>query len=479
MGAVMRKEALYTVNLCKSVNRQQVLRHLSFGLYEGEILGILGKNNLGIAALVRLLSGETVPDSGSLYVQGSQDALKDISSARKRGIYLISGESSLIPGFTVAENVGVSRPFSLRGFFISHRRNEKKIDTFLKEYGFELSPYSVVEQLSAFERYQTELARALYGGARILVFYQAGVGLSDEELEAMKRQIRDLQKRGISILYINAPLNYMMSFTDRIVVLSSGTVAGVVEKRDYDSKKIQKILFGKDITQPERILENAGRELVLSLRQSVPPDGTAPVVLNIYRGEVTGIFSDSATGRSLFDLLMGRRRLDGEVRIGGKTVPGRLWKHVERYGIGSLERDSCRTALFPNLSVRENLMLRSYKFHARMGILNWRLLSFMSGELGEIYQIPMEETIEGLQNIESLRNAAFPLIAWIAARPEVLVLHGILETADEVEMQHLANLFQVCRKKGIAVVCCMDRAEGFEHLFDTVHNYIGGMCDGH
>lgn len=465
----MRREVLYTVNLCKSVNKQLVLRHLSFGLYEGEILGILGKNNLGIAALVQILSGECEPDSGSLFIEDSQAPLVDIAGARRRGIYLISGESSLIPNFTVAENVSVCRPYSLKNFFINHRNNEKGTADFFDEYGFNLSPFEIVEHLSSFECLQVEMARALFGGAKILVFYQIGAGMSDEELELFKKKMHELQGRGISIICINTSLNNMLSFTDRILLLASGTAAGVMEKGEYEIGKIHRILFQKEFSEQEKISEMPGKQLIFSLEHLVLGQNTRPACFKVYRGEVTGVYSNSASGLRLFEMLMGESTFDGEVWIDGKMIPGRRWKNPFRFGVGGMGRDPYRTSLFPNLSVRENLMIRTYGMHTRFGILNWRLLAFMSGEWGDIYKIPIYETVDGIQNVDYLRNAAFPLIAWIAARPKVLVLHGILETADEVELQYLSGLMQACRGKGIAVIYCMDRAYEFGNMFDTVH----------
>lgn len=465
----MKKEVLYSVNLCKSINKQMVLRNLSFGLYEGEILGILGKNNLEITALVQLLSGETVPDSGTLFVKDSQAALPDIAKARKRGVYLISGVPSLIPKFTVAENISVSRPVSIKGFFINHRKNEKEITEFLTEYGFDLSPYDTVERLSMFECFQAELARALFGQAEILVFYQIGAGMSDEEMERFVNQMRDLQKRGISIIYINASLNNMLHFTDRLLILSSGTAAGIIEKRDYDIGKIHRILFQREFEELEKQPETSDRKLILSLKNLKDAKYSHPVNLDIRQGEVTGVYSDFISGQNLFGMLLGKSKLDGEIWIDGKLIPARRWTNPVRYGVGGMDRDPYRTSLFPNLSLRENLMIRSYRFYARFGILNWRLLNFISNEWGEIYKIPVRDTIDEMQNIDYLRNAAFPLISWIAARPKVLVLHGIFETADEVELQVLSGLMQDCRERGIAVICCLDRVYGFENLFDTVY----------
>ena len=121
--------------LAKSYGATVAVRSVSFDVYEGEVLALMGENGAGKSTIVKTLSGIVRPDKGKMSLGGVPYAPHTYMAARAAGVSTAFQELSLLPNLTVAQNMMF--PALLRGAsgLIAARRNEERATAILTEYG--------------------------------------------------------------------------------------------------------------------------------------------------------------------------------------------------------------------------------------------------------------------------------------------------------------------------------------------------------
>ncbi len=474
----MKRELLYLYNICKRKGRQRVLRHVALTLFETEVLGVLGKNDSSLLSLCELLSGLSQADSGTFWYQGEETVFKNMMEARQKGIYLIQRESALFANLTIAENIGGIHSFSGPDFFVSRRKLRRRMMEFLEENEIPISLDSRIDAMSPFERCQVEIARAIYNHARIVIFYQVGREFSTEEMDIFRLWLVRLKEMGISVIYMDTSVSDLMESTDRLAIVTAGKVSGILERRDYDPQVIQMILMKR--RKKTEAAAGPGRqdERVFCARQLHVSGTRLNLDLEIHRGEIAGVYADSQTAAALFEAMDGRRPMAGRIWVKGQWTDAAKWRLPSRYGVACVSYAQGENLDFPYLSAWENLMIRSYRQHNRMGFLDWRILRFIAEETVSEDPLSAEQKLAELGRPGHLRSVVFPLLSWVTARPELLVLSTVLETSDETEKGYLYRLLDLCRQRGIAVLYCMNREQEAMVVCDRVYDPLGLLRQG-
>ena len=201
------------------VNR---LRGYYLELYSGEIVYIYGRDASGIRRLRELLSGETFPVYGKLYLQGSELHRDDHTLRLTRSIYICRGGEDLLGNMTVAENLalisGGRSPFRLW----SRDAAREAALHLLQEAQLGISPDLPLHSLTYAGRLKISLIKARAMAAKIIVL--DCLQMQDEEFNTA--QLGDLLQRyrseGISILILSERINPLAAISDRFQLMNRG-----------------------------------------------------------------------------------------------------------------------------------------------------------------------------------------------------------------------------------------------------------------
>ena len=96
--------------LTKTYGQLRANDDVSFSIFPGEIVGIVGENGAGKSTLVKMLGGAVEPDSGDIYVSGERITMRSPADAKRAGISLVHQHFKLIESLTVEENLVLGRP---------------------------------------------------------------------------------------------------------------------------------------------------------------------------------------------------------------------------------------------------------------------------------------------------------------------------------------------------------------------------------
>ena len=115
---IQEKEPLLQVrNIVKTFGIVKALSDVSFDLYPGEILGLIGENGSGKSTVSSIIAGMQKADSGEIFFQGKPWSASSMVDALDKGIGMIVQETGTIPGISVAENVFLGE---IERFRVSH-----------------------------------------------------------------------------------------------------------------------------------------------------------------------------------------------------------------------------------------------------------------------------------------------------------------------------------------------------------------------
>jgi ribose transport system ATP-binding protein len=406
-----------------------VLKDVSLALPAGHVLGLIGENGAGKSTLMNILGGVLPPDAGTLRLHGEPYAPSGVGDATAAGVAFIHQELNLFTNLSIAENLVIDTfprlgrtPLTDRRAVREHARRQ------LERVELEIDPGTLVERLSVGERQLVEIAKALGGEARVIIFDEPTTSLTARESERLFALIHRLRGEGRSMIYISHVLGDVERLCDDIVVLRDGSVVGAGPQAEFPIPRMISLMVGRSIDQlfPERAIPPSD-EPVLEVEGVSQTGVVKDIGFRLHRREVLGVFGLMGSGRTeLARIVFGLDPHEtGSVAVAGRTLRRRSPRRSIRSGMAFVTENRRDEGLLMDISIAENMALASLRRFARSrtGLVD-------RGRLGAF----VERTAEALQIRSSgLRSQPARALSggnqqkvvigkWLATEPEVLLL---------------------------------------------------------
>src|SRR3984893_13272113 len=180
----------------------------------GRIHAVLGENGAGKSTLIKIMSGVVQPDSGTMELESKPVRFASPADAVRSGIVSIFQELSLVPDFTIAENICAPEPPRRFGL-IDRRAQRRRAEALLARVHCEdVHPDEVVRNLPLSRRQMIEIARALGRSPKLLILDEATSALTAVDVERIYGILDRLRKDGLAIVFISHRLREITTFAD-------------------------------------------------------------------------------------------------------------------------------------------------------------------------------------------------------------------------------------------------------------------------
>lgn len=361
-------------NLRKSFGGAEAVRGVSIEARPGSVLALLGENGAGKSTLVRILAGDCDPDAGTIAIDGHVHASLTPRMAKQAGIRLVSQELAHAPFLTVAENI-VLGDWPTRGGFVSWRGVHHRARAALVRLGSEIGSERRVADLSLAERQVVEIARAIHGECRFLILDEPTAALSATECDHLFEVLGRLMQIGIAAIYITHRLDEVHRVADRVQVLRDGETVLAARVADVRSEDLVEAMVGRPLAAVPAIgtptRQVAHEAPILAFRDASIPGRFAGVDLEVFRGEVVGLYGKIGSGtEGIAAAGFGLAQLgSGQILLEGKRVTIAGPRQAVKLGIGLLPADRRHEGAFMLLPAALNLCAPSWALIARKGVL--------------------------------------------------------------------------------------------------------------
>ncbi|MFR0903541.1 MAG: ATP-binding cassette domain-containing protein, partial [Anaerovoracaceae bacterium] len=190
---------------------------VSLEIKKGEVFALVGENGAGKSTLMNILYGLNEPTDGSVYIKGEKMENFKPMEAIKRGVGMVHQHFMLVPSFTVAQNIVMSKEPRKMKIFCDLKKADSEVRTLSREYGLAVDPKAVVGEISVGLQQRVEILKTLYRGADILILDEPTAVLTPQETEELFGVIRKIvREKDMTIIIITHKLYEVMAISDRV-----------------------------------------------------------------------------------------------------------------------------------------------------------------------------------------------------------------------------------------------------------------------
>lgn len=345
--------------------------HINLQLRKGEIHALLGENGAGKSTLMSILFGLYQPEEGEILKNGKVVKINDPNDANALGIGMVHQHFKLVEVFTVLENIILGVETTKNGF-LSLNEARKKVLQLSENYGLNIDPDALVENITVGMQQRTEILKMLYRDNEILIFDEPTAVLTPQEIDELMSIMKGLAAEGKSILFISHKLNEIMEVADRCSVLRKGKYIGTVNIKDTTKEELSNMMVGRDVKFVVDKEPAKPGETVLSVKNMCvydhihKKDAVHNVSLDVRAGEIVCIAGIDGNGQSEFVFgLTGLEPVSSgtvELLVDGKMedITHKSIRYKNTHGLSHIPEDRHKHGLVLDYSLEENMVLQRY-----------------------------------------------------------------------------------------------------------------------
>ena len=344
----------------KNYNGPQVLDGVDFSLRRAEIHSLVGENGAGKSTLIKIVTGITNRNAGTIVFEGHDIPLEHSKNAsEKLGIAVIYQELSLIHGMTEAQNNFLTKEPLMSGLpFIDIKKMNAMAQAMIDKYGFELKATDIIDQLPIAQRQTVEILKALSNKASLMIMDEPTSSLTATESERLFKIIRLLKSEGITVVYISHRMEEVYDLSDRVTVLRDGKLVSVLEGGEITPAEIIRLMIGRELTEDEshhQMFKKDG-EVVLEVDKLCAEGKLQDISFKVRKGEVLGFGGLVGSGRTeLMRAIYGVDPFDsGSIKYLGKPYSPTVEKSIAG-GYGFVPEERRLQGIMGAISIKGNI----------------------------------------------------------------------------------------------------------------------------
>jgi len=476
---------LEALHISKAFPGVQALDDVSLLLQRAEIHGLIGENGAGKSTLIKIISGLYQPDEGEMLIEGKKVRFSSPRDSVEAGVGFIPQERNLIPDFTVGENVLLEK-LNQSGVFVSYGKINAEAKQWLDTVGLNVPPTVVVSELSPAQMQLVETAKALALKGKILLLDEPTASLTPHEGEFLFGVLRKLRDSGVALLFVTHKLEEVFALCNRVTVLRDGRVVAQGEPiESMDRDRLISLMIGRKyvVTKLPPKPPKADSP-ILEAKNIYSDTGTDGVSVELYPGEVVGLYGLVGAGRTEFArALIGDARItQGEVLVDGKVAHIRnVADALHRYGIGYVSENRKTEGLILTHSVTSNITITVWDRIAKVfGVVNSAEERAIAGRFVEQLDIKTSSLEQSVAYLSGGTQQKVALAKWLAANTRILIIDEPTIGIDIKTKYALHDLIWDLTANGVAVLLISSDMPEIIRLSDRIlvmkkHRIVGEL----
>ncbi|NLX63667.1 MAG: sugar ABC transporter ATP-binding protein, partial [Clostridiaceae bacterium] len=425
--------------------------HVSLRINKGDVLGLVGANGAGKSTLMRVTSGVTTPDEGTMYFDGEKINWKTFSpiTASKKGIRVVYQELSLCDNLKVYENFMVELRHLFKGSFLWRKKAaamaREQLDKVFPNNGIDVN--KELGDLSIAQQQMVEIARAFSDpNLKLLILDEPTSSLPVEQTRQLLDFISNKAKEGITFIYITHRLFEIMEITNKICVLRDGEVVYTCNTCETSEDHLIDIMSAGQNTVQTRIVEKSWNvntninENVYVFCNNLTKGILNNVNCKMYGGEIIGIAGLEGNGqKELIQAIF--------------EVPFGLRKKIQRKGsIAYVTGDRKAEGIFPLWNIADNMVITSL---TRKGLFKYNSPKKVVEKSSEWYnslKIKGESPRASIVSLSGGNQQKVLIARAMTADADIIILDDPTRGVDVETKRQLYELFKEAAENGKLII---------------------------
>ncbi|MFW6161495.1 MAG: sugar ABC transporter ATP-binding protein, partial [Planctomycetota bacterium] len=324
----------------------------------------------------------------------------------------------------------------------------------LETVGLALDPAQRVERLSIAEKQLVEIAKALTLDAQLILMDEPSATLTDRELARLFDIVRDLQRRGVTVLYISHRLEEIFQIADRVTVLRDGAWIGTQPVEKLDRRALIRMMVGRELEEefpPRHATVGAELLRVEGLRAG---EAVREASFTLHRGEVLGLAGLVGAGRTeLARAIFGADPTDaGTICLEGRPVRVRSCAEAIAHGMALLTEDRKEQGLHLDLGLHQNVSLVKLGELVRLGLLRLGEERRVAGRYVRDLDIRTPRVTQRVRNLSGGNQQKVVLAKWLFSEARVLLFDEPTRGIDVGAKYEIYLLINRLAEEGLGIL---------------------------
>jgi len=458
----------------------RALKNVSFDLEKRDVHALVGENGAGKSTLMKVLSGVHQADSGVIKLNGEVVEPNGTRSMIDAGVGVIYQELNLIPHLSLAENVFIGREPLKKSGRIDWKKMREDFNELIKAFDVELNPRAPVASIGPAYQQVVEIVKALSLNAEILVMDEPTAALTGHEVDRLFEVIKQLQEKGVSIIYISHRLEEIWRVCNRVTVLRDGEriISEPLEELTID--KIIKSMVGRELEEqyPKQEVEIDGEALRV---EGLTKEGICEdVSFSARRGEILGFSGLVGAGRTeIMQLIFGYRKKDkGRVFLKGREVHIKSPKDAVRYGIALIPEERGKQGLVLGQTVLDNIALPVLDRYSNFGWINYAKLTKLTEDIVKEIGVRTPSLKQTVRNLSGGNQQKVVLSKWFVREADIYIFDEPTRGIDVGAKVEIYKLMQALAKEGAAVIMISSELPEVMNISDRILVVCRGKITG-
>jgi len=420
------QELLYIQEVSKSFSGVQVLKNVSLKIKSASVHALMGENGAGKSTLMKCLFGIYRQDSGQFFLEGNEFNFTDPKHALEHGVSMVHQELNQVTQRSIIDNIWLGR-YPKSGLFVDEKKMRADTLALFEQLSIHLDPDTLLNQLSVSQRQMVEIAKAISYNAKIIVLDEPTSSLTEKEVEMLFTMIRNLQRKGVSVIYISHKMDEIFEICDEVTVLRDGSFVGTESLKEINMEKLVNMMVGRQLENRFPPKTNVPGEVhfeVKNLSTSYKPY-IKDVNFALRRGEILGLAGLVGAGRTeTAEAIFGvRTRASGEFFIDGNPITLKSPKDAKKNHFAFLTEERRRTGIYPVGNITFNSTIANVNaYKNKFGFTKDREMEKDTDTQIKAMRIRTSSKRELIRSLSGGNQQKVIIGRWLLTNPDILIL---------------------------------------------------------
>ncbi|MBT2289043.1 sugar ABC transporter ATP-binding protein [Paenibacillus albidus] len=464
----------------KSFPGVKALDKIDFTVKKGSVHVLCGENGAGKSTLMKIINGIHQPDGGQIFIDEKPVKIGSPIQARNLGISMIFQELNYVPEMTVEENIFLGNLPANRFGKVDWKQVRQRTMELLRAENLPYSPTTLLKDLTVSDIQMLEIMKAISYKSDIIIMDEPTSAITHEEVDKLFVKIRELQTRGVSIIYISHKLDEIFQIADEITVFRDGAVVESHPREELDIETVISLMVGRKLTNTYPKEEVEIGDTLLKVENLSGAGGYRNVSFHVRKGEMVGFAGLIGAGRT--EVMRSLFGLDpiasGHVYIKGRKVTIKNVEQSIKNGMVMLSEDRRRYGIIPMRSVKENTTLSSlksvfYRFRHH-GKVEQEIVSDMFQKMR--VKTPSMDTV--IASLSGGNQQKVLLAKWMILGPDILILDEPTRGIDVGAKFEIYKLMTELVKEGKVVIMVSSELPELLGMCDRIYVMAKGTITG-